>query len=113
MFSLQVKEVSCVESHSLIEELMVMTNTYIAKRLSRRPACQSLMIIRCHQAPTWEELGAWLEKEGGVSELVMQLQGKSVTPTTRLSFQNAARGGGGGGGGQRQDTVVVQSEVGI
>ncbi|KAK7490445.1 hypothetical protein BaRGS_00018231, partial [Batillaria attramentaria] len=72
------------DAHSLVEEFMILTNAYIAKHL--RSKFPKLMILRCHQAPTWEQLAEWQEKEGGVANLTMRLQGKNVTPDTTLSY---------------------------
>ncbi|XP_076462248.1 3'-5' exoribonuclease HELZ2-like isoform X2 [Babylonia areolata] len=78
----------CLEAHALIEELMVLTNSYIASRLNKRPRYRDCMIVRCHKAPTYEDLAEWQEKEGHVTNLVMSLQGKQVTPGSRLSVEN-------------------------
>ena len=96
-----------MEAHSLIEELMILTNCYIATRLTRRPRLHDVMVLRCHKAPTYEELAEWRDKEGSVSNLVMQLQGKKVSPDTRLSLDTSTTRGG----PSRQQNVVVQSEV--
>ncbi|XP_076463379.1 3'-5' exoribonuclease HELZ2-like isoform X2 [Babylonia areolata] len=78
----------CLEAHALIEELMVLTNSYIASRLNKRPRYRDCMIVRCHKAPTYEDLAEWQEKEGHVTNLVMNLQGTQVTPGSRLSVEN-------------------------
>ena len=96
-----------MDAHSLIEELMILTNCYIATRLTRRPRLHDVMVLRCHKAPTYEELAEWRDKEGSVSNLVMQLQGKKVSPDTRLSLDTSTTRGG----PARQQNVVVQSEV--
>ena len=96
-----------MDAHSLIEELMILTNCYIATRLTRRPRLLDVMVLRCHKAPTYEELAEWRDKEGSVSNLVMQLQGKKVSPDTRLSLDTSTTRGG----PARQQNVVVQSEV--
>ncbi|KAK7490446.1 hypothetical protein BaRGS_00018232 [Batillaria attramentaria] len=73
------------DAHALVEEFMILTNAYIAKYL--RSKFPKLMILRCHQAPTYEQLAEWREKEVGVANLVMRLQGKNVTPDTTLNYE--------------------------
>ncbi|KAK7490451.1 hypothetical protein BaRGS_00018237 [Batillaria attramentaria] len=73
-----------VEAHALVEEFMILANSYIAERLlSKFP---QLMILRRQKAPTYEQLVEWRDKERGIGNLVMQLQGKNVTPDTKLCF---------------------------
>ncbi|XP_070195168.1 3'-5' exoribonuclease HELZ2-like isoform X1 [Littorina saxatilis] len=97
------------EAHSLIEELMILANATVASYLTKRPRYRDVMLVRTHTAPSWEELAQWREAEGSVTDLVMQLQGKKVTPTgTQLSLstsvptESAAR---------KQKNVVLQKEV--
>ncbi|KAL8586098.1 hypothetical protein ACOMHN_065061 [Nucella lapillus] len=97
----------CLESHALIEELMVLTNAYIADRLIKRPRYRDSMIVRCHKAPSYDELAQWREKEGDVANLVMQLQGKQITPDQKLSLSNQPRVYG----YSSQPQVVVQRQV--
>ena len=92
------------EAHSLIEELMIMANTYIAKRL--KPKFPYVMLLRCHQAPSESALRDWCEREGSVSHMVMQLQGKKVGPNTQLSLETTFSGTS-----ARQQNVVLQSEM--
>ncbi|KAK7490442.1 hypothetical protein BaRGS_00018228 [Batillaria attramentaria] len=77
------------QAHALVEEFMVRTNIYIAERL--RHKFPEFMILRCHQAPTRHQLDEWLQKEGGVANLVMQLQGKMMTSGSPLSAEAASR----------------------
>ncbi|KAK7490438.1 hypothetical protein BaRGS_00018224 [Batillaria attramentaria] len=73
-----------VEAHALVEEFMILANSYIAERLlSKFP---QLMILRRQKAPTYEQLVEWRDKERGIGNLVMQLQGKNITPDTKLCF---------------------------
>ena len=96
------------EAHALIEELMVLTNSYIACRLRKRPSLRNAMLVRCHKAPTWEELNQWQETEGNVSNLVMQLQGQQVSPNTQVSMDNKVSQGS---PARQSQPVVVQSAV--
>ncbi|KAL8598524.1 hypothetical protein ACOMHN_051312 [Nucella lapillus] len=81
----------CVDSHALIEELMILTNACIANYLTKRPQYHDSMIVCCHKAPTYEDLVEWREKEGNATNLVMQLQGKQITPDQKLSLDNQPR----------------------
>ncbi|KAK7482666.1 hypothetical protein BaRGS_00026075 [Batillaria attramentaria] len=78
------------EAHALVEELMILTNSYIAKRLRSN----------------YEQLAEWRDEEGGVANLVMQLQGKNVTPDTKLSVDATSSGGA----CQRQ-TLMIQDNL--
>ena len=96
-----------MEAHSLVEELMILTNSYIASHLTKIPRLHDVMLIRCHNAPTYEELAEWRDKEGFITDLVMQLQGKKISPNTQLSMNNSMTLAG----QSRQQNVVVQSQV--
>nr|KAG5702200.1 hypothetical protein BaRGS_033912 [Batillaria attramentaria] len=92
------------EAHALVEELMILTNSYIAKRL--RSKFPNQMILICHKPPSYEQLAEWRDEEGGVANLVMQLQGKNVTPDTKLSVDATSSGGA----CQRQ-TLMIQDNL--
>ena len=97
-----------IEAHAMIEELMILTNWYIASRLCKQPRLRNMMLVRCHKVPTWEELKQWEEREGHVSNLVMQLQGQHVSPNNTLSLDNLISQGG---PAHQNQPVVVQSAV--
>ncbi|PVD23134.1 hypothetical protein C0Q70_16397 [Pomacea canaliculata] len=79
-----------LQAHSLVEEFMVLANKSIAKRL--RQKFPHVMILRSHKPPTYEQLAEWREKEGNIANLVMQLQGKKTSPSTKLSVSAGVQG---------------------
>ena len=92
------------QAHSLIEELMIMTNVFVARKLKSK--FPNVMLLRCHPAPSDSEVRKWCEKEGAVSHMVMHLQGRKVTPNTQLSLEAMLTGTP-----ARQEKVVLQTEV--
>ncbi|PVD23132.1 hypothetical protein C0Q70_16395 [Pomacea canaliculata] len=79
-----------LQAHSLVEEFMVLTNKSVAKRL--RQKFPHVMILRSHKPPTYEQLAEWREKEGNIANLVIQLQGKKTSPSTKLSVSAGVQG---------------------
>ena len=91
-------------AHSLIEELMIMTNVFVARRLKSK--FPNVMLLRCHPAPDVSVLREWYEQEGCVSHLVIHLQGKKVSPNTQLSLETNLAGTR-----ARQEYLVLQKEM--
>ncbi|KAK7490454.1 hypothetical protein BaRGS_00018240, partial [Batillaria attramentaria] len=73
------------DASALVKEFVILTNSYIAKRLSSK--FPTLMILRCQKKPSFKERAEWRDKAGGVAHLVMELQGQQITPDTKLSYE--------------------------
>ena len=97
-----------MEPHVLIERLMMLTNCFVADQLAKNRDVQRTLLVRCQRAPSVEKLIQWQEKEGHVSHLVTQLQGKQITQHQQLSLHtecSAVKGL------PNNNTVSVQSSV--
>ena len=97
-----------MEAHALIEELMVLTNSFVADQLAKNRDVQRALLVRCQKAPSVEKLIQWQEKEGHVSHLVTQLQGKQITQHQQLSLHTECSTVK---GLPNNNTVSVQSSV--
>ncbi|PVD28953.1 hypothetical protein C0Q70_11549 [Pomacea canaliculata] len=72
------------EAHSLVEEFMIITNKYIARRLSQNPKLSSLLILRTQKQPASEQRKEWFSNEGALGHLVMKLQGQKINKSIQL-----------------------------
>ncbi|XP_045158491.2 LOW QUALITY PROTEIN: helicase with zinc finger domain 2-like [Mercenaria mercenaria] len=73
------------EAHYLVEELMIMANKTVAKRLLRW-TCNSCVPLRCHQPPSKECLEDFVRKYGNYMNIPFRLQDKQIG-SNRISFK--------------------------
>ncbi|XP_076440863.1 3'-5' exoribonuclease HELZ2-like [Babylonia areolata] len=90
------------EAHALIEEFMILTNSCVASKLSKNKRLRDIFLVRSQRAPTPDQLLEWRNREGEITNLVMQLQGKRVSAESHITFRSTPR---------PRSKIVIQKSV--
>ncbi|XP_063405038.1 3'-5' exoribonuclease HELZ2-like [Mytilus trossulus] len=90
------------DAYYLIEEFMILTNYMVGILIKRNfPDCVPL---RCQDSPSIQKVNDWLTLYPNISDIILQLQGRSLAQDRRLSMANI-------GETVRNDILPVQSWV--
>ena len=74
-----------LQSHALVEELMILCNLTIANRIQRySKEMAASMIIRCQNAPAQEQVDNWMKNFPYIANFVMNLQKQPIPSKQRI-----------------------------
>lgn len=79
-------QITSFEAHCLVEEFMVLANSYVAQYLiASFPNCVPL---RCQDPPSTEKVNKWIKQYPKISHLIFHLQDKQPKPDLKLAISN-------------------------